>query len=100
MITVLELETKAAGFIGSKGLLGPAQRILLAVSGGADSTALMHAMSALKAAGLFQAQLLCCHINHQLRGADADLDEEFVRGMAAKLDLAITTRRVDVRRFA
>jgi tRNA(Ile)-lysidine synthase len=97
---VLELETKVAGFISSQGLVGPAERILLAVSGGADSTALMHAMSALKAAEFFGAQLLCCHVNHQLRGADADLDEEFVRGMAAKLNLPITTRRVDVRPFA
>ncbi|HUT28239.1 MAG TPA: tRNA lysidine(34) synthetase TilS [Sedimentisphaerales bacterium] len=97
---MLQLEGKVAAFISSQDLLGRADRVLLAVSGGADSTALMYAMCALKAKGVIAAELLCCHINHQLRGAEADLDEEFVLGMAAKLELPITTRRADVRLFA
>ncbi len=96
----LEFEKKLADFIRANGLLGPAEKILLAVSGGADSIALMYAMHALKAGNFFNAELLCAHINHQLRGAEADLDQEFVVNQATKLKLAVTTRRADVRGFA
>jgi tRNA(Ile)-lysidine synthase len=96
----LEFEKKLADFIRANGLLLPADKVLLAVSGGADSIALMYAMHALKAENFFNAELLCAHINHQLRAAEADRDEEFVIAHAAKLKLAVTTRRADVRGFA
>jgi len=73
---------------------------LLAVSGGVDSTALLYAMAALSSENVFGAELLCGHINHQLRGAEADSDEDFVTAQAARLKLGITTKRVDVRGFA
>ena len=96
----LEFEKKLADFIRVNGLVGRAEKVLLAVSGGADSIALMYAMHALRAENLFDAELLCAHINHQLRAAEADRDEEFVVAQAAKLKLPVTTRRSDVRGFA
>ena len=95
-----EFEEKAAGFIKANGLFDSADKILLAVSGGADSVALLYAMWALKAEGVLSAELSCAHINHQLRGPQAESDEDFVIGQAGKLNLAITTRRLDVRGFA
>ena len=95
-----EFEKKLADFINANKLFGSAEKILLAVSGGADSTALMYAMHDLKAENFFDAELLCAHINHQLRGADGDLDEEFVVKQAKKLKLDVMTRRIDVREFA
>jgi tRNA(Ile)-lysidine synthase len=95
-----EFEKKLADFINVNKLFGSAEKILLAVSGGADSMALMYAMHALKAENFFGAKLLCAHINHQLRGAEGDLDEEFVVTQANKLKLDVTTRRIDVREFA
>jgi len=96
----LEFEKKLADFIRANGLAGPAAKVLLAVSGGADSIALMYAMHALKAESLFNAELLCAHINHQLRAAEADRDEKFVVAQATKLNVAVTTRRANVREFA
>ncbi len=87
-------------FIKVCAAFGTADKILLSVSGGADSTALLYVMSALQAAGVIRAELLCAHINHQLRGAEADGDEEFVAAQAESLKLAVTTRRIDVRGFA
>lgn len=84
----------------ANGLLGSARRLLLAVSGGADSTALLHAMHALKADGALNAELLCAHVNHQLRAGDADRDEEFTVAQAAELKLPVITKRVDVREYA
>jgi len=101
---LLEFEQKVADFIKANELFGsvdkarlPAAKVLLAVSGGTDSTALLYAMRALSSENVLGAELLCAHINHQLRGAEADLDEDFVIAQAARLKLAITTRRVDVR---
>ena len=95
-----EFEKKVADFITANQLFGSADKVLLAVSGGADSTALLHSMYALKTESVFDAELLCAHINHQLRGVEADLDEDFVIAQAAELKLAITTKRLDVRGFA
>ncbi|MBN2594044.1 MAG: tRNA lysidine(34) synthetase TilS [Sedimentisphaerales bacterium] len=97
---LLEFEKKLADFINTNELLGSAEKVLLAVSGGADSIALMYSLHTLKAENFFDAELLCAHINHQLRAAEANRDEEFVIAQAAKLKLVVTTRRTDVRGFA
>lgn len=94
------LEKKVVDFIKANGLFDSAEKLLLAVSGGADSTALLYVMHALKAGKVLTAELVCAHTNHQLRGAESDLDQEFVVAQAAKLKLPITTRRFDVRGFA
>jgi len=95
-----EFENKVAGFIKADGLCESADKILLAVSGGADSTALLYAIQALKAKGVLNAELMCAHINHQLRGTEAERDEDFVVAQAGELNLQVTTKRVDVRGFA
>jgi len=95
-----EFEKAAAEFIKANELFGSANKILLAVSGGADSTALMRAMSALKTDRLLEAELFCAHINHQLRGALADGDEDFVVGEAEKLNIPVIVKKVDVKTFA
>jgi len=97
---LLEIENKIAGFIKVQGLFDSGDRILLAVSGGADSTALMYVMAALKREKVLRADTVCAHINHQLRGTDAELDEAFVTAQAAELNLSITTKRLDVRGYA
>ena len=95
-----EFERKIADFTKARGLFGSAAKVLLAVSGGTDSTAFLYAMCALKAEGVLSADFICAHINHQLRGAEADGDEDFVIAQADKLNLAITTKRLDVSGFA
>jgi tRNA(Ile)-lysidine synthase len=58
-------------------------RIGIAVSGGADSVFLLHALAE---KGLASAVL---HVNHKLRGQESDVDEQFVRDLAAELALPI-----------
>jgi tRNA(Ile)-lysidine synthase len=97
---ISEFERKITDFAKANGLFSSAERILLAVSGGADSTALLYVMQRLLDEEVFGGKLLCAHINHQLRGYEADLDEQFVIGQANELNLTIITKRVDVREFA
>ncbi|MCA9247527.1 MAG: tRNA lysidine(34) synthetase TilS [Planctomycetales bacterium] len=67
---------------------------LVAVSGGADSVALLRALTRLKSAG--EGRLVVAHLNHALRGESSDADEQFVRDLAHKLSLEFTSERVDI----
>jgi tRNA(Ile)-lysidine synthase len=58
---------------------------VVAVSGGADSVALLRALAAL-AGEAPPAPLVVAHLNHQLRGAESDDDEAFVRSLWERLD--------------
>ena len=95
-----EFEKKVADFIKADQLFGSAEKILLAISGGADSTALLYTMQTLKKEGIINAELLCAHINHQLRGNEADQDEQFALVQAGELNLPIITKHVNVRELA
>lgn len=95
-----EFEKKVADFTQANGLFDSVNKVLLAVSGGADSMALLYAVLALKAEGIFNGDIICAHINHRLRGSQADADEDFVVREVQNLNLQITTRRLDVRDFA
>jgi tRNA(Ile)-lysidine synthase len=93
---MLEFEKKIADFIEENMLFSSDDSVLLAVSGGADSIALLYTMWALKTENSLGIELFCAHINHQLRGAEADEDESFVVEQAAELKIPIITKRVDV----
>jgi tRNA(Ile)-lysidine synthase len=71
--------------------------VLVAVSGGTDSVALLRAMAALKTGG--EGRLCVAHLNHQLR-SDAGEDERFVADLCARLNLPCEVGRADVERLA
>lgn len=97
---VSSLEEKTASFIRSHGLFAGAEGIVLAVSGGADSIALLHAMHVLACDNVIKAKLICAHVNHQLRGVQSDGDQAFVIGQATKLDIPVEVETVDVEDYA
>ena len=66
-------------------MLPRASRVAVAVSGGPDSVCLLHALVDLAPA--LGITLSVAHLNHQLRGAESDEDEKFVRDLAATLNL-------------
>jgi tRNA(Ile)-lysidine synthase len=73
------------------------RRVLVAASGGVDSTVLVHGLHAL--AGELGVELVLGHVHHGLRGADADADETFVRSLGAALGVPVLARRVAPRRL-
>ena len=81
--------------IRSHGLLPAGTRVAVALSGGADSVALLFALREIAEAERFRVAG-AAHLNHQLRGADADADAQFCRDLAARLEMPIDIERVDV----
>jgi len=91
--------------VGAKEILGletallkPGMRVAVALSGGADSVALLRLLAERRAElGLV---LHVAHLHHGLRGAEADGDLEFCRELALKLRLPFHEARVDTAREA
>jgi tRNA(Ile)-lysidine synthase len=89
-----KLEQKTADFIKAEQLIPAGEKVLLAVSGGADSTALLHIFTALRL------NICCAHINHQLRGEESQRDEDFVIEQCRILNLPVITKKINVRDYA
>ena len=86
-MTCEEILQTVRGFCAREGLLEGRRRIALAVSGGADSMALLCLMHPLAEENGIT--LTVCHVNHGLRGETADRDEAFVREACARLGLPL-----------
>ena len=81
--------------IEREALLPAGSRVLVAVSGGADSVAMLHLLRSLEpACGFAIAGII--HVNHGLRGAESDADEAFCRDLARRVGLPIDVTGVDV----
>jgi tRNA(Ile)-lysidine synthase len=91
----------AATFIGTirrYGMLEKKDRILLAVSGGPDSVAMVHLFMRLKDA--YSLTVALAHFNHLLRGEESDKDAEFVKRLASRLELDYFYGEASVKEFA
>ena len=86
-MTCEEILQTVRGFCAREGLLEGRRQIALAVSGGADSMALLCLMRPLAEENGIT--LTVCHVNHGLRGETADRDEAFVREACARLGLPL-----------
>lgn len=85
-------------FIRENELIAAGDRIVVGLSGGADSVALTLTLFQLQR--LLRFSLCAVHVHHGLRGAEADRDEEFCRGFCETLDLPYAARHVDVSGYA
>src|SRR5437868_145315 len=70
-------------------------RVLLAVSGGADSSALLAAVLQVVRSGRRRWDVAVAHINHGLRGDQSDQDEMFSRSLAEESDVPFLRADVD-----
>ncbi len=93
-----EFLQRAETEIQQRGLFSCGQKILVAVSGGADSMVLLHTLNSL--AGKNRWKISVAHFNHQLRGRASDADGKLVRQIAEKLKLPFFVECADVKKFA
>lgn len=75
-------------------LLRPGARVLVALSGGPDSTSLVSALAALRTVGVVR-ELGACHVDHQLR-ADSAADGDFCEALCRSLGVTLERVRVSV----
>ena len=89
-----------AGLAMDRGLVRAGERVCVAVSGGADSVALLLGMVEANVEGAqhktpLGVVLRAAHVHHGLRGAEADGDEAFVRELCERVGVPLTVFRVD-----
>lgn len=81
-------------FIDDTSLFGLKDKVLVALSGGADSIALLNVLVSLG----YQCE--CAHCNFHLRGEESNRDERFVRDVCDKLDVVLHVKHFDTQTYA
>jgi tRNA(Ile)-lysidine synthase len=92
------LPQQVRNFIQRHNLIRPGTHVLVAVSGGADSVALLNALHELSRP--LKLRLTIAHLNHKIRGKDACNDAFFVRKLARRLHLDFMGGTADIPRMA
>ncbi len=95
-----DCRAKVLDYCYQNGLFAHRRRLLLAVSGGVDSMVLLDLMTQASRDGQIPPIGLCVHINHQLRGKNADRDEALVHSVAQERDLPFVAHQVNVKAHA
>jgi tRNA(Ile)-lysidine synthase len=94
MRSVKSLENRVLGTIRRARMLAPGDRAGVAVSGGADSVALLRVLESLRER--LGITLVVVHFNHKLRGAESDAGARFVEDLARSRELEYTAGCEDV----
>lgn len=85
---------KISAFLNRYAMVVPGDTVICAVSGGADSVALLFAMYLLRER--LQITVCAAHFNHRLRDGESDRDEAFVRALCARYDIRLFTDTTEV----
>lgn len=97
MQKISKFVSKVKRTIEKFGLINPGETVLLGISGGPDSVALTIFLYGLSLKSKLKLVLL--HINHKLRGKEAEEDERFVRELAKELELKLICRHINVHKY-
>ena len=94
MSPILRFEQQVLASVRQQKLLNEQDRVLVAVSGGPDSVALLHLLCA------WQSQLNLAlhviHMNHGLRGEESEADADFVQTLCQQLDVPCHVQRLNL----
>ena len=90
-----KIEERVSNTIQEHRLFVPGERVIVGVSGGADSVALLHLLAGLR--DDLKIELVVAHLNHGLRGEEADKDAFFVQEFADSLGLRVVIERGNVK---
>lgn len=91
------LSDKVYEFLLKRDIFSNGDRVIVALSGGADSTALLSVLCALK--NKFNIEVSAFHMNHNLRGKESIRDEEFCKALCKRLGVNIKVVSEDVLTF-
>ncbi len=92
------IEQNIINFIKRLNLLSGAKKVLIGLSGGADSIFALHFF--LKYKKKYKIDVAAIHVNHNLRNEESDHDEEFCKNICQKLEVELFSSIIDVKTFA
>ncbi len=78
-------------------MMDGSDNVTVALSGGADSVALLSVLLSIKDELGFSVS--AAHLNHSLRGEESDRDEQYVRALCKRLSVPLTVERADIKAF-
>jgi tRNA(Ile)-lysidine synthase len=95
---VLILINKVIDFIEENEMLQDGDKVVVGVSGGPDSICLLHVL--LKLRDRFSLGLIAAHVNHGLRGKDADADAKYVEDFCRTNDVEFRCIKEDIHKIS
>ena len=90
----MAIQDQVVQFIRSEHLVSAGDSVVVGVSGGPDSLCLLHMLDECR--DRLAIQLYAAHLNHLIRGTDADADAQFVADFAAQRHIPCTVEKRDV----
>ena len=90
--------SKVKKAVSDHNMLEIGDKVIVGLSGGADSVCLLNSFIELKSE--YDLTIYAAHLNHMLRGAEADSDEAFVRRLCGEKSIELFCERADIRRLA
>lgn len=84
--------------IGDYNMISPGDKIVVGVSGGPDSICLLHVLNEISSE--LHITIVAVHINHCLRGKDADEDEVYVKEFCKKINVKFYSKKVDINKLS
>lgn len=92
------MRDKVLECINKNNLIEPGDNVLIGVSGGPDSMALLYVLMEIKS--IIPFSIYIAHVNHGVRGLEADMDEQFVKEEAQKNNIPYYSKRIDMEGYA
>lgn len=89
------MDNKIRETINRYNMLRKDDAVVVGLSGGADSVALLHILLSIREE--YDLTVTACHINHNLRGAESERDEAFVKKLCEKLSVPLEAVSINVR---
>ena len=93
------MEQKVLETIKQNNLIQNGDKIVLGVSGGPDSMAMLHILKKIKEKNKIKFKIIVAHINHMVR-KEASEDEEYVRQNCENMNLEFYSKSIDVKKLA
>ncbi|MEA4831320.1 tRNA(Ile)-lysidine synthase [bioreactor metagenome] len=93
---IKKIISKIDGAVEEYSMLAGCRGVLVGLSGGKDSVCLLHYLASQFSSGSCEINVYACHLNHMIRGAEADADENFCRDLCRSLGVDFISEKRDI----
>ena len=93
-----DIKKRFLKFIKEKNIVKSGDKILVGLSGGPDSVCMLNLLCSIRDEE--KIEIAAAHINHMLRGEEADKDEEYSKKLCESLGVRFFSKRIDINKYA